>query len=76
MVSRSKEEAMQERIKMENPTIFLLRETKKQDRDMQKIAGNSRKEASFNSIKFPRGISKDQNLELVGVKQAQHWIFK
>ena len=72
MGSRSKEEAMQELIKMENPTIFLLQETKKQDRDMQKLGGNSGKEARFNSIKFPRGISQDQHLELVGVKQAQH----
>ena len=37
--SRSKEEAMQELIKMENPTIFLLWETKKKDRDMQKLRG-------------------------------------
>ena len=61
---------------MENSTIFLLWETKKQDRDMQKLGGNSGKEARFNSIKFPRCIGKDQNLEPVGVKQAQHWIFK
>ena len=39
MGSRSKEEAMQEVIKMENPTIFLLQETKKQYRDMQKLGG-------------------------------------
>ena len=39
MGSRSKEESMQELIKMENPTIFLLLETKKQDRDMQKLRG-------------------------------------
>ena len=45
---------MQELIKMENPTIFLLWETKKQDRDMQNLGGDSGKEARFNSIKFPR----------------------
>ena len=72
MVSRSKEEAMQEIIKMENSTIFLLCESKKKDRDMQKLGEASGKEARFNSIKFPRGIRQDQHLELVGVKQAQH----
>ena len=39
MGSKSKEESIQKLIKMENPTIFLLRETKKQDRDMQKLGG-------------------------------------
>ena len=39
MGSRSKEEAMQELIKMENPTIFLLQETNKQDRDMKRLGG-------------------------------------